>query len=67
VVNLEVVPRKEGETWLVSVSDETIARDQLLRLIMEDRDLVVLEYGRKRFELEEVFINIVQGGGNDRE
>ncbi len=67
VVNLDVVPRKEGETWLVSVSDETIARDRLLRLIMEDRELIVLEYGRKRYELEEVFINIVQGGGNDRE
>ena len=66
VQNLQVVGRAQGETWLVSVSDESAAQDQLLRLILQDPELSVSEYGRKRYELEEVFINIVQGGGDER-
>lgn len=56
---------KNGQvTWLVSVGDEQAAERQLLRLILEDPGVVVTGFGRKRYELEEVFMNIVQGGGH---
>ncbi|MCC6611892.1 MAG: ABC transporter ATP-binding protein [Anaerolineae bacterium] len=45
--------------WQVSVSDEAAAEDQLLRLILEDGDLTVTEFGRKKYDLEEVFMSIV--------
>ncbi|MBZ0292131.1 MAG: ABC transporter ATP-binding protein [Anaerolineae bacterium] len=45
--------------WQVSVSNETAAENQLLRLLLEDRQLTVTEFGRKKHDLEEVFMSIV--------
>ena len=46
-------------TWQVSVNDEEAAEDQMLYLILEDRDLRVKSFGRKTHNLEEVFLNLV--------
>lgn len=46
-------------TWQVSVTDNDAAEDQILLLIMEDRDLRVKSFGRKTHNLEEVFLNLV--------
>ena len=35
------------------------AEDLLLRLILEDRGIHVKQYGRKTYNLEEVFMNLV--------
>jgi hypothetical protein len=48
-------------TWQVCVSDEDAAEDQLLRLILEDRGVGVKSFGRKTYNLEEVFMTIVEG------
>jgi ABC-2 type transport system ATP-binding protein len=45
--------------WHVSVSDDAAAEDLLLRLILEDRSLKVKHFGRKTYNLEEVFIDLV--------
>jgi ABC-2 type transport system ATP-binding protein len=45
--------------WQVSVSDDEAAEDHLLRLILEDRSLRVKSFGRKTYNLEEVFLNLV--------
>jgi ABC-type uncharacterized transport system ATPase subunit len=45
--------------WQVSVSEDDAAEDHLLRLILEDRDLRVKSFGRKTYNLEEVFLNLV--------
>ena len=45
-------------TWQVSVNDDEAAEDQMLLLIMEDRDLRVKSFGRKTHNLEEVFLNL---------
>jgi ABC-2 type transport system ATP-binding protein len=45
--------------WQVSVSDDAAAEDLLLRLILEDRSLKVKHFGRKTYNLEEVFLEIV--------
>lgn len=47
--------------WQVAVDDETIAEQQLFRLLARDEDLIVTEYRRKTYELEEVFMNLVEG------
>lgn len=52
-------------TWQVSVSDEQAAERHLLRHILEDKEIVVTEFSHKKYELEEVFMEIVKGGEND--
>ena len=47
-------------TWQVSVNDEEAAEDQMLYLILEDRNLRVKSFGRKTHNLEEVFLNLVR-------
>ncbi len=53
--------------WTVAVSDEVAAEQQLLRSILADADIIVTEFGRKRYELEEIFTHIVEGGQYGRE
>jgi ABC-2 type transport system ATP-binding protein len=45
--------------WQVSVTDEAAAEDLLLGLILEDRSLKVKHFGRKTYNLEEVFLDLV--------
>jgi ABC-2 type transport system ATP-binding protein len=45
--------------WQVNVSDENAAEDQMLRLILEDRNVSVKSFGRKTQNLEEVFLEMV--------
>jgi len=62
VSGIQVTLGAEQTAWQVAVTDEKAAKDQLLRLVLADEGLTVTEFGRKRYELEEIFINIVQGG-----
>jgi ABC-2 type transport system ATP-binding protein len=51
---------KDGLThWQVNVNDEEQAEDQILRLILDDCGLRVKSFGRKTYNLEEVFLNMV--------
>jgi ABC-2 type transport system ATP-binding protein len=53
--------------WQVSVDDEEAAEAQLLRLVLSDDHLIVTEFGRKKYELEEIFMGLIEGdedGGN---
>ncbi len=60
VSSVNVVPNNDGHTtWQVNVSDENAAENQLLRLVMDDPALIVTEFGRKKYDLEEVFLSIV--------
>lgn len=57
---------KNGLTsWLVSVSDEAAAEAHLLRHALSDPTLKIVEFSRKKYELEEVFMEIVRGDSND--
>lgn len=46
-------------TWQVRVSDADAAEDQLLRLILENRNVSVKSFGRRTYNLEEVFLRLV--------
>jgi ABC-2 type transport system ATP-binding protein len=56
---------KNGTSMLgVSVTDEEVAESELLRLILMDETVKVTEFGRHKYDLEEVFLSIIEGGGN---
>jgi ABC-2 type transport system ATP-binding protein len=62
VSSVTMSPADDGlSQWDVSISDEVAAEDRLLRLVLDDEELRVIEFKRKTYELEEVFMNIVQG------
>jgi len=52
-------------TWQVSVTNEKAAKEKLLRLILSDDSLNVTDFGRKTYNLEEIFLNIVEGSSDD--
>ncbi len=56
----------EHTNWIVGVSDPEIAERQLLRLLLADKDLIVTDFRRREYELEEIFIDIVEGGTHGR-
>ena len=60
VQNLSIAADDGQTDWQVSVSDEAAAEDLLLRLILEDRSLKVKHFGRKTYNLEEVFLEMVE-------
>ena len=54
-----------GTTALqVSVSDAGAAESQLIRLVLADSGATVVEFGRKKHNLEEIFLDIVEGDKN---
>ena len=64
VKNARATHRDNSTIWQISVSDATAAEAGLLRHVLEDERIVVTEFSRKKYELEEVFMEIVEGGNN---
>lgn len=51
----------DGRTiWHVGVTDEHAADAQLLRTVLARPDITVASFGRQRYELEDVFIQLVE-------
>jgi ABC-2 type transport system ATP-binding protein len=50
--------------WQMAVTDEKAAKAQLLRLALADEQVTVMSFGRKTYELEEIFLNIVEGANH---
>jgi ABC-2 type transport system ATP-binding protein len=50
----------------VGVCDEAAAEEHLLRLVMADPAVTVLEFSRIRHNLEDVFVGLVEGAENGR-
>jgi ABC-2 type transport system ATP-binding protein len=66
VSSVHEAARNRFVTWDIGVTDDQAAEAQLLRHVLADEALTVVEFSRKRFELEEVFLNIVEGGNDGR-
>jgi len=62
VSDIQSTPRNQATSWLVSVSDAAAAEAGLLRLLLADEDVVVTEFRRREYELEDIFLQIVEGG-----
>jgi ABC-2 type transport system ATP-binding protein len=59
------VSQKNGYfVWQVTVTDDEAARSELLRLTLSDGNTSVLEFGLMKYELEDVFLKITEGGQN---
>ncbi len=57
---VNIVPSQNGHTtWQVTITDEAVAENHLLRLVLEDQAVTVTEFGRKKYDLEEVFMSMV--------
>ena len=57
---------EKGQThWVVNVTDDAIAKKQLLRIVLADDSVNVLDYGLKQYELEEIFMKLVEDDSND--
>ncbi len=54
------------ENWKVTVTDEKKAQEVLLRLILADPGAAILEFGRMKYQLEEIFLAMVEGTQNER-
>jgi ABC-2 type transport system ATP-binding protein len=59
VSGIEASQRGEQTIWVVSVTDEAAAEDQLLTLLVSS-GLKVADFGRKEYNLEDVFLSIVE-------
>jgi ABC-2 type transport system ATP-binding protein len=66
VSEIQETQNDEQTNWIVGVNDPEIAESRILRLLLADNDLVVTDFRRREYELEEIFIDIVEGGTNGR-
>jgi len=59
----EIEARRNGDvtTWLVTVTDKEIAEARMLPLILAGEDVRVISVGPKEYELEDVFLKLVEG------
>ena len=62
VSGIKVTSSDVQTTWQVSVNDETAAKSELIKLLVCDEQLNVVEFGGMKYELEDVFLSIVEGG-----
>ena len=65
VTEVNVTSRDGIENWQVNVTDERAAESHLLRMILESKDLIVASFGRKKYELEEIFLGLVEEGTHE--
>jgi ABC-2 type transport system ATP-binding protein len=66
VTALTIQPANGHLHWEVSVSDEAAAETRLVSLVQAAGDVRVAEFSRKRYDLEEVFMNIVSEDGRGK-
>jgi hypothetical protein len=53
--------------WQVSVSDANEAEDELLGLVLSDPGVKVTSFCQSKFDLEEVFMNLVGGNNHGKQ
>lgn len=67
VTGVQVDQSNGRAEWQVSVSDATVAEDQLLGLVMSAPSVKVTGFGQSRIDLEEVFMNLVGGKSHGKQ
>jgi ABC-2 type transport system ATP-binding protein len=64
VSDVQITREHDCAHWLVRVTDDTAAESQLLRLMLADEHVVVTAFGRRTYDLEDVFMNLVEENGD---
>ncbi|TFH33894.1 MAG: ABC transporter ATP-binding protein [Anaerolineales bacterium] len=67
VSTIQENPTHTGYSWIINVKDAEQAEAQLFRLLASDPGIIVTEFRRKTYELEDVFMQIVEGGQRVRQ
>ncbi|MGD2047991.1 MAG: ABC transporter ATP-binding protein [Chloroflexota bacterium] len=62
IFSVSTHPNHADTTFQICVTDEVMAEAQLLRLVLADKGTAVTEFGRKKYNLEEIFMQMVDGG-----
>jgi ABC-2 type transport system ATP-binding protein len=65
VSKINTTQHNEESIWQVSVTDPEAAETQLLKLLVNG-PVVVNEFRRKQYELEDVFMQVIEGGQDVR-
>lgn len=65
ITNVKFTPHNGTNIWEISVGNEEEAEKHLLRTILGNPEIRVTEFSQKKYELEEVFMDIVKGDNND--
>ncbi len=50
--------------WRVAVTDPEAAEGELLRALLADPDVAVTDFRRQSYELEDIFVQLVEGGND---
>lgn len=61
VRSISAQPINHQTRWTIGVADEDAAQQQLLRLVLADAGIAVVAFGRQQYQLEDVFMSIVEG------
>lgn len=65
VTNVKFTPHNCTHIWEIGIRNEEEAEKNLLRTILENPEISVTEFSKKKVELEEVFMDIVKGDNNE--
>ena len=65
VQRVEVQGGPDAATLRIAVSDAQVAAARLQRVLLADEDLVIREFSRPTATLEDVFVELVEGGPTD--
>jgi ABC-2 type transport system ATP-binding protein len=60
ITNIESEKKREQTSWQITVSDDNIAEEKLLRLILAEKNIRITDFRIKRYELEEIFLQVVE-------
>jgi ABC-2 type transport system ATP-binding protein len=66
VGGVKAAPNSGGTDLQITVTDTPAAEQQLLRLVLADPNATVTEFGRQKYELEDVFLRLVEGDNHGR-
>ncbi len=62
IADIQATQQDAVTRWTLTVTDDALAEAHLLRTLLADDGLVVTNFGRKAYELEDVFLTLVEGG-----
>jgi len=66
VTAIQARPVNNHISWEVTVADEAIAESQLLQLVQSAGGVTVLEFGRRKVDLEDIFLALTEGDQNGK-
>ena len=62
----EAAPVNGTISWNIRVTDEAAAENNLVRLVLSEPGATLLEFERQKYNLEDIFLKIVEGGNNGK-